>query len=101
MMKEKEYNNKYLGSKWEHEIERMILNAELEFDREKNRLKKAAEERYTEIEQELGNKIKDLREEGAIKEVKLRAAISTVKDLETKVKELLKQMNSTEDALKE
>lgn len=26
-LKEKEENNKYLGTKWEHEIERVMLNA--------------------------------------------------------------------------
>ena len=48
-LREKEENNKYLGTKWEHEIERVMLNAEVEFDREKNRIKRAGEERLAEV----------------------------------------------------
>lgn len=42
VVKEREESTKYMGTKWEHEIDRVLLNAELEFDREKSRLKKAA-----------------------------------------------------------
>lgn len=81
-LREKEENNKYLGTKWEHEIERVMLNAEVEFDREKNRIKRAGEERLAEVERMMGDKIQELREENrSIRENKLKKAIERVREL--------------------